>query len=130
MKNVLFVCSENACRSQMAEAFANMHGHEVIKAASAGSKPAGRINDKAVRAMREAGYDLSTHRSKSVDVIPALDYDLVITMGCRDTCPRVKAQERRDLDISDPKDMGAEAFNRVRDEIERKVLDLIAELEK
>jgi len=130
MKNVLFVCSENACRSQMAEAFANMHGHEVIKAASAGSKPAGRINDKAVRAMREAGYDLSTHRSKSVDVIPALDYDLVITMGCRDTCPRVKAQERRDWDISDPKDMGAEAFNRVRDEIERKVLDLIAELEK
>jgi len=130
MKNILFVCIENACRSQMAEAFANMHGHEVIKAASAGSKPAGRVNDRAVRAMREAGYDLATHRSKSLEEIPNLDYGLVITMGCGDACPVVRARERRDWDIPDPKNMDEEAFNRVRDEIERRVLDLIAELQR
>lgn len=128
MKDILFVCIENACRSQMAEAFANMHGHEVIKAASAGSQASGKVSAKAVRAMREAGYDLSSHRSKSLDEIPDVEYDLVITMGCGDACPYVRAKERRDWNIPDPKDVDKAEFNKVRDEIEKKVLDLITEL--
>ena len=128
MKNILFVCIENSCRSQMAEAFANMHGQEIVKAASAGSEASGVVSDKAVRAMHEVGYDLSTHTSKSLDALPDVEYDMVITMGCGDACPWVKAKERRDWSIPDPRDMEAKEFNRVRDEIERQVLDLIAEL--
>ncbi|MEJ2760038.1 MAG: arsenate reductase ArsC [Gammaproteobacteria bacterium] len=130
MKNILFVCIENACRSQMAEAFANMHGHEVLKACSAGSQPSGAVSDKAVRAMREIGYDLSTHTSKSVDEIPDMEYDIVITMGCGDACPSVRAKQRREWSIPDPRDMDMEEFNAVRDEIERQVLFLVAELKQ
>ena len=112
----------------MAEAFANMHGHEVLKACSAGSRPSGKVSDKAVSAMREIGYDLSTHVSKPVDVIPDMEYDIVITMGCGDDCPNIRAKQRRDWHIPDPRDMDREEFNAVRDEIERQVLHLVAEL--
>lgn len=128
MKNILFVCIENACRSQMAEAFANMHGHEIFKPCSAGSQPAAAVSDKAVRAMREVGYDLSTHVVKSLDEIPDMEYDIVVTMGCGDACPNVRAKQRRDWNIPDPRDMDEEKFNAVRDEIERQVLHLTAEL--
>jgi len=128
MKNVLFVCIENACRSQMAEAFANMYGQEIIKAASAGSEPSGVISEKAIKSMREVGYNLSTHASKSLDDVPNMEYDMVITMGGDDACPVVKAKERRDWNITDPRDMEAAEFNAVRDEIERQVLFLISEL--
>jgi arsenate reductase len=128
MKNILFVCIENACRSQMAEAFANMYGQEIVKAASAGSKPSGAINEKAVKSMHEVGYDLRTHASKSVDDVPDMEYDLVITMGCGDACPAVRAKERREWNIPDPRDMEAMDFNEVRDQIERQVLFLISEL--
>jgi arsenate reductase len=130
MKHILFVCIENSCRSQMAEAFVNMHGHDVIKGCSAGSQPSGVVSVKAIRAMREVGYDLSTHTSKSLDEIPDMEYDIVITMGCGDACPNVRAKQRRDWHIPDPRGMDREKFNRVRDEIERQVLHLIAELQQ
>jgi arsenate reductase (thioredoxin) len=125
LKNILFVCIENSCRSQMAEAFANMDGHEIIKAYSAGSRPSGSVNPKAVAAMRDTGYDLSVHTSKGLDDIPDIEYDLVVTMGCGDACPYVRAGQRQDWDIPDPKTMNEKDFAEVRDMIRSKVRKLI-----
>ena len=119
MKRVLFVCVENSNRSQMAEAFARMHGGDQVEAHSAGSKPSGQINPKAIESMREVGYDLAMHKSKSLDDIPDVVYDFVATMGCGDECPFVPARQREDWDIPDPKRMAPEDFRDVRDLIER-----------
>ena len=120
-KRVLFVCVENSCRSQIAEAFARIHGGENVEAFSAGSRPSGKVNPKAIEIMKEIGYDLSTHESKSLDEIPQVDYDFVATMGCGDECPFVRALRREDWQIPDPKDMPPDEFRKVRDEIERRV---------
>jgi len=125
MKKVLFVCVENSCRSQMAEAFAKIHGKDVIASYSAGSHASGQVNEKAIKSMQEVGYDLSTHRSKSLNDIPDVEYDYAITMGCGDECPYVIAKQRADWAIPDPKNMDNQAFNQVRDGIEQKVLSLI-----
>ena len=125
---MLFVCVENANRSQMAEAFARMHGGDAIEAFSAGSRPSGRVNPRAIAAMRERGYELSLHRSKSLDEIPAERFDYVVTMGCGDECPFIPARHREDWDLEDPKAVPPDEFNRVRDEIERRVLDLLGRM--
>src|SRR5260221_12341655 len=103
MKRVVFVCVENSNRSQMAEAFARMVGR--VEASSAGSRSSGRVNPKAIAAMRELGYDLSAHRSKSLDELPDATFDVAVTMGCGDQCPNLKAVRREDWNISDPRDM-------------------------
>ena len=90
-KSFLFVCIENSNRSQMAQAFAKIWGGEKVEAYSAGSRPSGKINPKAIASMSELGYDLSTHDSKSLDEIPAIQFDYVVTMGCGDACPWVLA---------------------------------------
>lgn len=123
---VLFVCVENSCRSQIAEAFARMHGGESVEAYSAGSRPSGRVNPKAIRAMSEAGYDLGAHHSKSLSEIPDLEYDVAVTMGCGDECPYVRARRREDWAIPDPKAMEEAGFREVRDMIEAKVKELLA----
>ena len=125
MKNILFVCVENSCRSQMAEAFANMDGQEFIKSYSAGSHPSGSVNKKAVTSMREVGYDLAVHESKGLDEIPEIEYDLVVTMGCGDECPNVRARRRLSWDIPDPKKMNKKDFAKVRDTIRKKVREMI-----
>lgn len=125
MKTVLFVCVENSNRSQMAEAFARMHGAGRVQAASAGSKPSGRINPKAIAAMQELGYDLGTHASKGLEAFNGQDVDVAVTMGCGDECPLVRAGQRVDWKIPDPRDMTPEQFREVRDLIERKVKDLL-----
>lgn len=122
---VLFVCVENSCRSQMAEAFARMHGAGV-EAYSAGSRPSGAVNERAVASMREIGYDLATHRSKSLDEIPAGPFDVVVTMGCGDACPWVPATRREDWEIPDPKAMEPDEFRKVRFEIARRVDALLS----
>ena len=129
MKKVLFVCVENSCRSQMAEAFAKMHEKGIIEAYSSGSNPSGIINKKAIASMKEIGYDLSTHTSKSLSEIPDVEYEYAVTMGCGDECPFVKANKRGDWQIPDPKDMDEEGFRRVRDMIKEKVKDLVRRLE-
>jgi arsenate reductase len=126
MKRYLFVCVENANRSQMAEAFARIHGGPNVDASSAGSNPFGRINPKAVAAMREVGYDLSSHRSISLDELPELEFDVVVTMGCGDACPNVRAAQREDWEIPDPAAMTEAEFRVVRDLIESKVRALLA----
>jgi len=128
-KNILFVCVENANRSQIAQAFARMYGHDKIEAYSAGSRPSGFINPKAITAMKELGYDLNNHDSKSLDEIPDIEYDYVVTMGCGDACPYVKAKKRIDWDIPDPRDMDAQQFAFVRDFIGQKVKKLLNEME-
>jgi len=129
MKTVLFVCVENSNRSQMAEAFARMHGEGRIEAASAGSKPSGRVNPKAVAAMKELGYDLTAHASKGLDDFNGRNIDVAVTMGCGDECPLVLADQRVDWKIPDPRDMTPEEFRDVRDLIEQKVKELLATLE-
>lgn len=125
-KKILFVCVENSNRSQMAEAFARMLGSSHIEVYSAGSKPSGRINPSAVRAMKERGYDLSTHSSKSLEEIRQFSpFDVIITMGCGDACPWMPAKKQIDWQIPDPGNMKEQEFNEVRDLIEKKVAELI-----
>jgi len=127
MKRVLFVCVENSNRSQMAEAFAHIHGGGMVEPFSAGSRPSGRINPKAVEAMREVGYDLTAHKSKDLADLPPGDFDVVVGMGCGDEgCPLVKAKRHEEWAIPDPKNLPPEQFKAVRDLIEEKVQALLA----
>lgn len=128
VKRVLFVCVENSNRSQMAEAFARMLGGPAVEAYSAGSNPSGVINPKAIAAMRELGYDLSAHGSKSLDELPNVQFDFVATMGCGDKCPFIKARKRTDWSLPDPKHMSEEEYFGVRDEIRERVSMMLAEL--
>ena len=128
LPRLLFVCVENANRSQMAEAFARIHGAGAVDAFSAGSRPSGAINPRAIAAMAERGYDLRTHTSRGLETVPPGRYAAVITMGCGDACPWVPADHREDWALPDPRSMAPDAFNAVRDEIERRVLALLATL--
>ena len=110
----------------MAEAFARIHGASVFEAHSAGSSPSGRINPRAIEAMREVGYDLSCHSSKSLAEFNGQEIDIAVTMGCGDACPLVHAGRRLEWHIPDPRDMPPEEFRGVRDLIERKVKELLA----
>lgn len=126
-KKLLFVCVENSNRSQMSQAFANMLGDENIEAYSAGSKPSGIVNPKAIAAMKELGYDLSKHESKSLkEVEQFAPFDAVVTMGCGDACPWMPAKKFIDWEIPDPKNMEPAEFNKVRDLIADKVKSLLS----
>jgi len=127
MKRVLFVCVENANRSQMAEAFAHMLGGADVEALSAGSRPSGVVNPKAIRFMAEVGYDLAAHRSKSLDEIDG-EFDAVVTMGCGDECPWVPAKRREDWALNDPKHMDDAGYRAVRDDIASRVRALLVDL--
>lgn len=127
MRKILFVCVENSCRSQMAEAFAKKYGARVLEAYSSGSNPSGVVNSKAIASMKEVDYDLSVHTSKPLTEIPDIEYDLVVTMGCGDKCPFVRAKNREDWQIPDPKNMDEEDFRKVRHMIEVKVKELLKE---
>lgn len=130
-QKLLFVCVENSNRSQMSQAFAQLHGGEKVIAFSAGSRPSGRINPKAIAAMKELGYDLSAHKSKSLEEVkPEAPFDVVITMGCGDACPWMPARQFVDWQIPDPRDMDEEGFRAVRDLIESKVKLLLTDLQR
>jgi protein-tyrosine-phosphatase len=128
MKSILFVCIENSNRSQMAEAFAKIHGKGRAVGMSAGSKPSGKINEKAISSMKELGYDLSKHSSKSVEAFRDAPFDYVVTMGCGDACPFIPAEHRIDWQIPDPRDLGKDEFRKVRDLIGEKVKQLLLEI--
>lgn len=106
-----------------------IHGGSEIEAFSAGSRPSGQVNPNAVESMKEIGYDLSTHKSKTLDEIPQEVYDFVATMGCGDECPFVRAKQREDWQIPDPKNMPPDEFRKVRDEIEQRVKQALKGLE-
>lgn len=129
MKKVLFVCIENSNRSQMAQAFTKMLAGNEVEAYSAGSKPSGIINPKAIAAMKELHYDLAGHESKSLDNVKAYaPFDAVVTMGCGDACPWMPAKKFIDWQIPDPRNMEPAEFNQVRDLIKQKVEMLLSTL--
>ena len=130
MNRVVFVCVENSNRSQMAEAFARMLGGDGVEAFSAGSRPSGKVNPKAIEAMRELGYDLAAHRSKSLADLPNVPFDAAVTMGCGDECPTLRAARHLDWNIPDPKEMPPDQFQAVRDLIGAKVKELLTDLSK
>ena len=128
-KKILFVCVENSNRSQMSQAFAKIYGGNIVEAYSAGSKPSGKINPKATAAMKELGYDLSAHHSKSLKEIEQYaPFDAVVTMGCGDACPWMPAKVFLDWEIPDPRNMNEEDFRKVRNLIKEKVQTLLAVL--
>ncbi len=130
MKRLLFVCVENSCRSQIAEAFVRIHGKDKFEVYSAGSRPSGNINPKAIESMREIGYDLTKHYSSSLREIPDVEYDFAATMGCEDECPFIRARRHEDWAIPDPKEFSPEQFREIRNLIERKVIDILMQLEE
>ena len=128
-KKLLFVCVENSNRSQMSQAFAIMLDGENVEAYSAGSQPSGVVNPKAIAAMKEVGYDLAAHESKSLEEVKQFaPFDVVVTMGCGDACPWMPARRFVDWQIPDPKHMDHDEFNKVRDFIRDKIADLLASL--
>ena len=128
-KKLLFVCVENSNRSQMSQAFAMILGGDAVEAYSAGSAPSGKINPKAIAAMKELGYDLSGHASKSLqEVEQYAPFDAVVTMGCGDACPWMPAKQFIDWQIPDPRHMNEEEFRAVRNLVRDKVKTLLASL--
>jgi protein-tyrosine-phosphatase len=110
----------------MSQAFAKILGGKNVKAYSAGSNPSGIVNPKAIAAMKELGYDLSKHKSKSLkEVEQYAPFDAVVTMGCGDACPWMPAKKFIDWQIPDPKHMELAEFNKVRDYIRDKVKELL-----
>ncbi len=127
---VLFVCVHNAGRSQMAAALLAHHGGDRVVVRSAGTAPAATINPAVVEAMAELGIDLratGAHPKKLTDAVVEAS-DVVITMGCGDECPYYPGTRYLDWDLDDPAGKGVEAVRPIRDEIDRLVLDLLAEL--
>lgn len=125
-KKLLFVCIENSNRSQMSQAFAKLLGGDTVEAYSAGSRPSGKINPKAIASMNELGYDLSSHSSKSLEEVKKFaPFDVVVTMGCGDACPWMPAKKFVDWDIPDPKEMNENDFRNVRDLIRERVSGLL-----
>ena len=112
----------------MAEGFARMLAGGGVEASSGGSRPSGVVNPRAVESMAELGYDLGAHRSEGLDDVPPGPFDAVVTMGCGDACPHVPARRREDWEVRDPKDLPAEEFRAVRDDIRRRVAALLSDL--
>ncbi|MBX4169688.1 arsenate reductase [Rhodococcus pyridinivorans] len=126
--SVLFVCVHNAGRSQMAAGFLTALAGDRIEVRSAGSAPAEQVNPAAVAAMAEVGIDISTENPKILTTEAVQASDVVITMGCGDTCPVFPGKSYRDWVLDDPAGQGLEAVRPIRDEIRAKVEALIAEL--
>ncbi|MCJ7793451.1 arsenate reductase ArsC [Candidatus Bathyarchaeota archaeon] len=129
MKKVLFVCVENAGRSQMAEAFANKYGKDKFIVSSAGNKPADKVNPIVVEALKEKGIDVSTNKPKLLTFQMGQDADLIVTMGCNDQgiCPGPFFKPTVDWKLEDPKGKPIEKVREIRDDIGRRVQKLIAE---
>jgi arsenate reductase (thioredoxin) len=129
MKKVLFVCVENAGRSQMAEAFAQKYGEGKFTVSSAGNKPAKEVNPMVEAAMKEKGIDISMNKPKLLTFDMAQEADLIVTMGCNDQgiCPGPFFKPTIDWKLEDPKGKNIEKVREIRDEIERQVQQLILE---
>jgi arsenate reductase (thioredoxin) len=127
--NILFVCTENAGRSQMAAAFAEKFGQGKFAVSSAGSQPAANVNPVVVEAMREKSIDISANKPKQLTAQMAMDADLIVTMGCNveGVCPGPFFKPTVDWALEDPKGKHIEKVRQIRDEIETKVKQLLAQ---
>jgi arsenate reductase (thioredoxin) len=126
--SVLFVCVHNAGRSQMAAAFLTHLSHGAVDVRSAGSEPADRVNPAAVAAMAEVGIDIATQQPKILTTEAVKASDVVITMGCGDTCPFYPGKHYEDWVLEDPAGKGVDAVRPIRDEIRRRVENLLSQL--
>lgn len=126
--SVLFVCVHNAGRSQMAAAFLTALSGGGVEVRSAGSEPADQVNPAAVEAMAEVGIDITAEKPKILTDQAVIASDVVITMGCGDTCPFYPGKRYEDWVLDDPAGKGVEAVRPIRDEIRRRVENLVAEL--
>ncbi len=132
MKKILFVCVENAGRSQMAEAFATKYGNEKVIASSAGNKPAEKVNPVVAEVLKEKGIDISMNKPKLITAKMANEADLVVTMGCNDqeVCPGPFFKPTIEWHLEDPKGKPIEKVREIRDQIEAQVRALITELKE
>lgn len=126
---LLFVCVENARRSQMAEGFANAFGQGRLEVYSAGSRPSFQVDPLAIEVMKEKGIDLSARRPKGLNDLPPVEMDYLVTMGCEETCPAIPAKKIIEWEIPDPKGKSIGVFRQVRDLIENKVTALLQEID-
>jgi arsenate reductase (thioredoxin) len=129
IKKILFVCVENAGRSQMAQGFAEAFGKGRAEVYSAGSNPSSQINPLAIEAMKEKGIDLSGRHPKALNDLPPVEMDYLITMGCEEVCPAVPARKIIEWQIPDPKGKAIDDVRRIRDVLEAKVKMLLGEVE-
>jgi len=127
-KKILFVCVENARRSQMAEGFANVFGQGKIEIYSAGSRPSSSIDPLVIQVMKEKGIDLSGKRPKSLNELPTIEMDYLVTMGCEETCPAIPAKKIIEWEIPDPKGKPIDLYREIRDIIEHKVKALLEDV--
>ncbi|WP_308294352.1 arsenate reductase ArsC [Streptomyces sp. XM4193] len=127
--SVLFVCVHNAGRSQMAAAFLTHLAGDRVEVRSAGSAPGDAVNPAAVRAMAEVGIDMSAAKPKVLTAAAVQASDVVITMGCGDTCPVFPGKRYLDWELEDPAGRGIEAVRPIRDRIEQHIRNLLAELQ-
>ena len=126
---IVFICVENARRSQMAEEFANAFGQRKLEVYSAGSRPSLEIDPLVIEVMKERGIDLTAKRPKGLNDLPPIEMDYLITMGCEETCPTVPTKKFIEWEIPDPKGKSIDVFRGVRDLIENKVRTLLKEIE-
>jgi arsenate reductase (thioredoxin) len=127
-RKIVFVCVENARRSQMAQAFAEKLGQGRVEVYSAGSRPSSQIDPRVIEVMKEKGIRLSSRNPKGLNDLPPIEMDYLVTMGCEETCPAVFAKKIIEWQIPDPKGKSIEVFTTVRDTIEKKVRDLLVEI--
>ena len=126
--SVLFVCVHNAGRSQMAQGWLRQIAGDKIDVYSAGSEPADQINPVAVQAMREVGIDITAEQPKILTVDSVSRADVVITMGCGDTCPYYPGKRYEDWDLTDPAGQPIEIVRQVRDDLHERITALVADL--
>lgn len=126
-RSILFVCVANSFRSQMAEAVARQVGGDRWEVWSAGSAPSGRVHPMAIQLMAELGLDLATHQSKGLEELPRREWDYVVTMGCGDACPSVRARHRIDWNVPDPAALPLDEARRLRDQLVQSVRSLMAD---
>jgi arsenate reductase (thioredoxin) len=127
---VLFVCTHNAGRSQMAAALLDHEAAGRVRVTSAGSQPASQLNPAVVQAMAEIGLDISREFPKPLTADKVQSADVVITMGCGDACPVFPGKRYLDWDLPDPAGLDLTAVRPIRNEIHRRVLALLSELER
>ena len=125
---ILFVCVHNAGRSQMAAGWTRHHAGNRVAVLSGGSAPAASVNPAAVEAMSEVGIDISSFAPRMFDASTVEVADVVVTMGCGDSCPIIPGKRYEDWVLDDPAGMGVDAVRPIRDEIRRRVVELLNDL--
>lgn len=129
MKRVLFICTENCCRSPMAEGFVRHYGQGLVEVYSAGVHPTRAVDPQAVAAMAEVGIDISGHVPRTLEDLDVQEYDVVVTVcSLEEGCPVVFAPEKQEWDLPDPRGKSIEFFQAVRDDIGERVRRLVDEL--